>query len=148
MLRRWLYFYGTNLIYCHRHSALNELFLRKDRQKRKHSREQKEQNPQLRCFYQHKLSEFNSCHLVFVDESGCDKRIGCRQTGWSPLGVTPVQVSKFHRGQRYQILPAYAQDCIMLARILLKVQQMPHSSNPSLNSSYSTVGGGRNRNLC
>jgi hypothetical protein len=32
----------------------------------------KEQNPQLRDFYQHKLSEFRSYHLVFVDESGCD----------------------------------------------------------------------------
>ena len=29
-------------------------------------------------------------HYVFVDESGCDKRIGFRRTGWSPLGVTPV----------------------------------------------------------
>ena len=44
-------------------------------------------------------------------------QIGCRQTGWSPLGVTPVQVSKFHQGQQYQILPAYAQDGIMLACI-------------------------------
>lgn len=77
----------------------------------------KEQNPQLRDFYQHKLSEFRSYHLVFVDESGCDKRIGYRRTGWSPLGVTPVQVAKFHRGQRFQILPAYAQDGIMLSRI-------------------------------
>ena len=40
-----------------------------------------------------------------------------RRTGWSPLGVTPVQVSKFHRGQRFQILPAYAQDGIMMSRI-------------------------------
>lgn len=85
--------------------------------KKKAQQRATKQNPQLRGFYQHKLSEFNSCHLVFVDESGCDKRIGCRRTGWSPLGVTPVQVSKFHRGQRYQILPAYAQDNIMLARI-------------------------------
>ncbi|KAJ6160476.1 hypothetical protein N7470_003872 [Penicillium chermesinum] len=77
----------------------------------------KQQNPQLRDFYQHKLSEFRSYHLVFVDESGCDKRIGYRRTGWSPLGVTPVQVSKFHRGQRFQILPAYAQDGIILSRI-------------------------------
>ena len=56
----------------------------------------KEQNPQLRDFYQHKLSEFRSYHLAFVDESGCDKRVGHRRTGWSPLGVTPVQVSKFY----------------------------------------------------
>jgi hypothetical protein len=52
-----------------------------------------------------------------LDESGCDKRIGCRQTGWSPLGVTSVQLSKFHRGQRYQILPAYTQDGIIISNI-------------------------------
>ena len=85
--------------------------------KKKAQQKAKEQNPQLRDFYQHKLSEFRSYHLVFVDESGCDKRIGYRRTGWSPLGVTPVQVSKFHRGQRFQILPAYAQDGIILSRI-------------------------------
>jgi hypothetical protein len=50
----------------------------------------KEQNPQLRDFHQHKLSEFRSYHLVFVHESGCDKRVGHGRTGWSPLGVTPV----------------------------------------------------------
>jgi transposase len=31
--------------------------------------------------------------------------------------VTPVQVTKFHRGKRYQILPAYSQDGILLSRI-------------------------------
>lgn len=85
--------------------------------KKKARQRAKEQNPQLRDFYQHKLSEFRSYHLVFVDESGCDKRIGFRRTGWAPVGVTPVQVSKFHRGQRYQILPAYAQDGIILSHI-------------------------------
>jgi hypothetical protein len=52
-----------------------------------------------------------------MDESGCDKRAGFRRTGWSPLGVTPVQISKFHRDRRYQILPAYAQDGIVLCRV-------------------------------
>jgi hypothetical protein len=33
----------------------------------------KEQNPDLRDFYPHKLSVFRSYHLVYVDESGCDK---------------------------------------------------------------------------
>ena len=33
---------------------------------------------------------------------------------WSPLGATPVQIAQFHRGQRYQILPAYPQDGIRL----------------------------------
>jgi len=31
--------------------------------------------------------------------------------------VTPVQVARLHRDQRYQILPAYAQDGVVLARI-------------------------------
>jgi hypothetical protein len=57
----------------------------------------KERNPDLRDDYCHLISEFSSYHLVYVDESGCDKRIGIRRTGWSPLGTTPVQVSKFHR---------------------------------------------------
>jgi transposase len=77
----------------------------------------KARNADLRDLYLHNLSEFPSYHLVYVDESGCDKRVGFRCTGWSPLGVTPVQVTQFHRGQRYQILPAYAQDGIILARV-------------------------------
>ena len=51
----------------------------------------------------HYISDFQSYHLVYVDESGCDKRIGFRRTGWFPLGIAPIQVSKFHRDQRYQI---------------------------------------------
>jgi hypothetical protein len=52
-----------------------------------------------------------------MDESGCDKRIGFRKTGWSPLGIAPSQVAKFHHDQRYQILPAYAQDGVVLSRV-------------------------------
>lgn len=77
----------------------------------------RERNHDLRDEYSHFISDFRSYHLVYVDESGCDKRIGFRRTGWSPLGVTPVQVSKFHRDQRYQILPAYAQDGIVFSRV-------------------------------
>lgn len=71
----------------------------------------------LRDFYLHSISHFHSYQVVYVDESGCDKRIGFRRTAWSPLGVTPLQVTQFHRGQRYQILPAYSQDGIVLSRI-------------------------------
>lgn len=78
-------------------------------------RKAQEQNPRLRAFYQYKLPKFYSYQLVFVDESGCDKRVGYRRTGWAPLGATPVQVLKFQRGQRYHILPAYAQDGIILS---------------------------------
>lgn len=77
----------------------------------------KERNADIRDFYLHNLSDFRSYHLVYVDESGCDRRVGSRRTGWSPLGVTPVQVARFHREQRYQILPAYSQDGILLSRV-------------------------------
>ena len=71
----------------------------------------------LRDYYLHNLSAFQSWQLVYVDESGCDKRIGFRRTGWSPLGVAPIQVARFHRDQRWQILPAYGQDGILLSRV-------------------------------
>jgi hypothetical protein len=77
----------------------------------------KERNADLRDFYLHNLSEFRSYHLVYIDEFGCDNRIGIRRTGWSPLGVAPVQVARLHRDQRYHILPAYAQDSIVLTRV-------------------------------
>jgi hypothetical protein len=74
-------------------------------------------NADLRDFYLYNLSQFRSYHLVYVDESGCDKRAGRQRTGWSPLGVTPIQISEFQRGQRYHISPAYAQDGVVLSRI-------------------------------
>ncbi|GAB7336899.1 hypothetical protein MBLNU13_g01178t1, partial [Cladosporium sp. NU13] len=76
-----------------------------------------ERNAELRDFHLHKMSQYASYQLVFVDESGCDKRVGYRRTGWSPRGVTPVQIARFRRGERYQILPAYAQDGIVYAKV-------------------------------
>ena len=79
----------------------------------------KARNADLRDLYQHNLSDSGFCsyHYVFVDESGSDKRGGFRRTGWSPLGVTPIQIARFQREQRYQILPAYTQDGIILTRV-------------------------------
>lgn len=80
-------------------------------------RRAKERNPDLRDFYMYKIADLHSWQLIFVDESGCDKRAGLRRNGWSPRGVTPVQVDQFHRGKRYQILPAYCQDGMLLAEV-------------------------------
>ena len=77
----------------------------------------KGRNADLRDMYWHNTSHIRSWQFIFVDESGCDKRIGFRRTGWAPLGVTPVQVVRFQREKRYQILPAYTQDGILLARV-------------------------------
>ena len=68
-------------------------------------------------YYAHNLSEFCSYRFICEDESGCDKRIGFRRTGWSPLGVTSIQVTRFHRDRRYQILPVSTQDGILLSRV-------------------------------
>jgi len=70
-----------------------------------------ERNADLRDTYFHNLSAFRSYHLVYVDESGCDRRGGFRRSGWFPLGITP------QRGQQYQILPAYTQDGVLLSRV-------------------------------
>jgi transposase len=50
----------------------------------------KEQNPDLRDLYLYNLSAFHSNQIVYIDESGCDKREGFRRTGWSPVGTVPV----------------------------------------------------------
>ena len=44
-------------------------------------RRAKEQNAELREIYLYNLSEFKLYHLVYVNESGCDKRIGFRRIG-------------------------------------------------------------------
>jgi hypothetical protein len=61
----------------------------------------KEQSADLRELHLHNLLDFQSYHLFNVDESGCDERIGFRRTGWSPLGVAPVQVLQLHCDKRY-----------------------------------------------
>jgi hypothetical protein len=53
-------------------------------------RKAQEQNADPRDKYLHELSTFASYHLVYIDESGCDKGVGFRRTGWSPVGITPV----------------------------------------------------------
>ena len=98
-------------------SSIRRALVAKGWSKKTARKQARERNANLREFYLHNLSDFQSYHLVYVDESGCDKRVGFRRTGWSPLGVAPMQISQFHRDQRYQILPAYAQDGIVLSRI-------------------------------
>lgn len=85
--------------------------------KKKIRRVAKERNEELRDFYSHKVSRLKSSQFIFVDESGSDQHGTFRRTGWAPHGVTPIQHSTFHRDPRHQILPAYAQDGIMLARV-------------------------------
>jgi hypothetical protein len=76
-----------------------------------------QRNADLRDFYLHRISKYKSYQLVFVDESGCDRRAGQRRWGWSLKGSSPVEITKFSRGKRWHILPAYVQDGILLRRV-------------------------------
>jgi len=58
-------------------------------------------NADLRVYYEYTVSEILWYRRVYVDESGCDKRVGFPRRGWSPRGVTPTKVTQFYRGQRY-----------------------------------------------
>jgi transposase len=49
----------------------------------------KKRNADLRDCYLYNLSAFHSYQLVYVDKSGCDKRISFRRTGWSPPSHPP-----------------------------------------------------------
>ncbi|KAI9148659.1 hypothetical protein HJFPF1_08368 [Paramyrothecium foliicola] len=71
----------------------------------------------LRAYYSWKVSHYRADQLIFVDESGCDKKAGQRKRGWAPIGMTPVMVDALNRDQRYQILPAYTVEGILLTRI-------------------------------
>ena len=95
---------------CARTSSIKRALVAKGWSKKSTRQQARERNADLREWYLHSLSDFQSYQLVYVDESGCDKRVGFRRTGCSPLGVSPMQVSQFHHDQRYKILPAYAQD--------------------------------------
>jgi transposase len=77
----------------------------------------RQRNSDLRELYLYKLSDCRSYQLIFIDESGCDKRSGHRRQGWAPSGATPVQVDEFNREQRFQILATYTQSSVKLARI-------------------------------
>jgi DDE superfamily endonuclease len=67
-------------------------------------------NPRLRAFYQYRIPRFHHDQLVFVDESGTDRRIGFRRTAWS-------QRQALARGDGYQIPPAYTSEGILAASI-------------------------------
>jgi transposase len=68
--------------------------------KKKIRRVAKGRNADLRDSYLHNISAFSPEHFVFVDEFGCDKRDGYRQTGWAPFGMTPTEVAPFQRVNR------------------------------------------------
>ena len=85
--------------------------------KKKYRKIAQQRDPDLVDVYLHNISSMEHRQLVFVDESGCDPRQGFRRSAWAPVGVTPVQVARFERGQRYHILPAYTSDGVLYSEV-------------------------------
>lgn len=75
-----------------------------------------QRDDELQDLYLRRVSQYDAKQLVFIDESGCDKKAGQRRMGWAPRGKTPVKVDGLSRDTRHQILPAYTVDGILLAR--------------------------------
>ena len=80
-------------------------------------RKAQQRDADLVDLYIHDLAAFSAEHLVFIDESGANRHDGFRRYAWSARGKNAVQVTRLQRGQRYQILPAYTQDGILLSRV-------------------------------
>lgn len=55
--------------------------------------------------------------MIFIDESGCDRGLVTLGRGYAPKGVTPVQIKRFHRGKRIQMLPAYTVDGVIYSEV-------------------------------
>lgn len=55
--------------------------------------------------------------MVCVDESGCNQSLAMSKKVYGPKGVRPVQVKRFHRGKRVQILPAYTIDGVIYCEV-------------------------------
>ena len=113
---RWRSFCGMNSIFGSRIPVLSGLLHLSAGRKRWLDKGQRNKTPICETST-YTIYRIFSHHLVYVDESGCDKRIGFRRTGWSPVGTTPLQVSKFHRNQHCQILPTYAQDGVIFSQV-------------------------------
>lgn len=77
----------------------------------------KERDPDLRDDYIERRSHYKPSQMIFIDESGSDRGLAILGRGYAPKGVTPVQIKRFHRGRRVQVLPAYTIDGVIYCEV-------------------------------
>jgi len=105
-------------------------------------------HPDLRDLYQYDLSTFEPYHVIYVDESGCDKRVGYRRTGWSPLGVTPIQIARFQRGGSGIIFCLRTRKMASYFHAYTKAPPTVLCSRTTSNNSFLIAADGRNPSQC
>ncbi|PWI63957.1 hypothetical protein PCL_01923 [Purpureocillium lilacinum] len=81
------------------------------------SRVGEQQNPMLRDLYLYKLTTCKSFQLIFIDESGQNRRTSHRSRAWARKGMRPSRIGDYSRGQTVQVLAAYTQEGVELARV-------------------------------
>lgn len=75
-------------------------------------------NLELQSLYQYKMLDFEPSMLIFIDESGSDRRTGFRRKGRAPIGITPVKRDPCNRGPRLQMVGAYGQNGLIYGRVV------------------------------
>ncbi|KAM0665688.1 hypothetical protein ACQRIU_005949 [Beauveria bassiana] len=99
------------------HSALGRAL--KDWPRKKMRRIAQQRDEDLRDYYLYTLAklQIESFHIVYFDESGCDTQVCHRRSGRAPKGKTPIKYNKLKRGRRWQILPAFTQNGVLMYRV-------------------------------
>lgn len=55
--------------------------------------------------------------MIFIDESKSDHGLAILGRGYAPKSITPMQIKRFHRGKRVQVLPAYTIDGVIYCEV-------------------------------
>jgi hypothetical protein len=71
----------------------------------------------LRDWWFYKLAEYRGFQLVFLDESGINKKLGDRDHGYSPKGRRIPQKVSPGRAENYSLLPAMSIDGYIACRL-------------------------------
>lgn len=72
----------------------------------------KQQSDELRARFMAKVSMYDPAMLVWVDESGCDRRDTIRKYGYGMKGIAPRKNTLLVRGKRYSAIPIMSQEGI------------------------------------
>ncbi|CAK38916.1 uncharacterized protein An04g07595 [Aspergillus niger] len=114
---------------------------------RSNLRKAKEQNSDLCNEYIHDISEFKTYQLVFINESGCDRRIGFRRMGWAPSSIAPVQVPSFI-AINITKFSLHTPKMVLSCSTSSNAQQTQLSLRSSLKISFGTVGSTQRKGPC
>ena len=90
--------------------VIYKLLERRKWSKKVAKRQYTEQDEALRDWWLGHQLNLDARRLVFLDESGSNRRTAFRRFGWAPIGRKPVHQISSSRGEKWSILPAITLD--------------------------------------